>query len=202
VESLHELLDIDEPNSGLCTAKFREESEALVRFVEQRQNPDAELLAAATGLKAALESYAALERKLERAYETVDEERRANVAPFYIRTLFDAGREAEAFDVIGAARRMHLNHPIDFAMIGGALLKHGHFADAAGWYTKGLVQHAGGLAEIDLDDLLGDDNTAALVRGRHTARHALGVAPDHLDDLYDRYQAIVAPDDSEDDLDQ
>ena len=191
--SLHELLDLDEPNSGLSHAKFREVSEVVLRLIEQRQNPSAEMRAAAAQLNAALGGMAAVEGKLERAYQAGDDAQRAKVAPFYIRVLFDMGREAEAFEVIRAARGMHLSEPFDFAAIAGALSKHGHFADSARWYTKGLVQHVGSLAEIGLDDMLGDDGTAALARGRRTARHALGVAPDHLDELYDHYQAIATP---------
>jgi hypothetical protein len=193
---------MDEPNSGLNRLLTRDESEALLRFVEQRKEPDAELSAYAAELKAMLEGLAAFELRLKQAYEGDDLETRAKVTPFYIRTLFEAGREDKAFEVIRAARRMRLSEPVDFAMIGGALLKHGHFADSAGWYTKGLVQHAGSLAEIGLDDMLGDDATAALARGRRAARHALGVAPDHLDELYGQYQAIVAPDEPDDELDQ
>jgi hypothetical protein len=196
--SLHELLDFDEPNSGFSRDMDLDRTAALVRFVEQRQDGDPELSATAAGLKAALESLLAMERNLERTYQGEDAGRRAKVTPFYIRTLFDLGREAKAFEVIRAARRMGLSEPIDFAMIGGALMKNGHFADAAGWYTRGLVQHAGSLAGIRLDDMLKDDNTGALARGRRTARHALGVAPDHLDELYDRYEAIVIPDESQD----
>lgn len=195
--SLHEVLDIDEPDCGLTRPEFWAQNEALVRFIEQRQSADPELNAAAAGLKAAVESFAALQRKLDQAYATGDEEGRAKVAPFYIRTLFDAGRDDEAFEVIRAARRMRLTEPLDFAMIGGALLKRGHFADSARWYTKGLVQHAGSLAQITLDRMLADDSTATLTRGRRTARHALGVTPDHLDELYGRYLAAITPDDPE-----
>lgn len=191
--SLHKLLDIDEPNSGANRQFPREQTEALVRFAEQHQELGEDLASSAAGLKAALASMAAWERKVEQAYD-VDDESRARVAPLYIRTLFDMGREDKAFEVIGAARRMRLSEPISFAMIGGALLTHGHFADSARWYTKGLVQHAGALTGIRLADLLRDDDTAALARGRRAARHALGVAPDHLDELYDSYLAIVDPD--------
>lgn len=196
--SLHEVLDLDEQSTGLANPKFREESEKLVRFIEERPELGAEASASAAALKAALENLARRERDLEQAYEVDDDERRAKVAPFYIRTLFDMGREAKAFEVIGVARRLPLREPIYFAMIGGALLKFGHFADSARWYTKGLVQHVGSLAEIDLRKLLADDSTAALARGRRAARHELGVAPDHLDELYERYNAITAPDELED----
>lgn len=54
--------------------------------------------------------------------------------------------------------------PLDFTVIAGALLKHGHFADSARWYTKGLVHRVGNLAEIGLDDMLWDESTAALAR--------------------------------------
>lgn len=195
--SLHEVLDLDEPNAGLSRREFWEENEALVRVIEQRRSSDPELNAVAADLKAAVEGFAALKRNLDRAYAAGDEESRARVAPFYIRTLFDAGRDDEAFEVIGAARRMPLTEPLDFAMIGGALLKRGHFADSARWYTKGLVRHVGSLAQITLDGMLADDSTAALTRGRRTARQALGVAPDHLDDLYGRYLAAVTSDDPE-----
>jgi hypothetical protein len=196
--SLHELLDMDEANSAVSGTLSRKDQEALLRFVEQRKESDAELRAMAGEFKAALQSLTAYEQRLEQAYEAGDDETRERIAPFYIRTLFDAGREAEAFEVIGAARRSGLTEPVGFAVIGGALLRHGHFADSARWYTKGLVQHAGNLTGIRLNDLLKDDATSALARGRRMARHALAVAPDHLDELYDQYEAIVAPDEFED----
>jgi tetratricopeptide (TPR) repeat protein len=108
---------------------------------------------------------------------------------FYADFLFDQGREAEALALINQARRLCPLDPDVCNVIGESLLEHDHPADAVRWFTTGLVRHLGGLAEIELDDLRFDPDTAMLARGRHQARRALGLPVDHLDELFQRYQA-------------
>lgn len=47
----------------------------------------------------------------------------------------------------------------------------------------------GDLADIELDDLYDDPDVTMLIRGRHEARQTLTQAPDHLDELFERYRA-------------
>jgi tetratricopeptide (TPR) repeat protein len=105
----------------------------------------------------------------------------------YAAFLLDQGREVEALDVINRARRLRPVDPEVFNVIGHALLDHEHLAQAARWFTTGLVRAHGELAEIELDDLAFSD-VVTLMRGRHQARRALDQPADHLDEIFDRYR--------------
>jgi tetratricopeptide (TPR) repeat protein len=106
----------------------------------------------------------------------------------YAAFLLDQNREAEALDAINRARRLRPVDPEVFNVIGRALLDHEHPVESARWFTTGLVRALGDLAEIELDDLAFSD-VAALMRGRHQARRALGQPRDHLDEIFDCYRA-------------
>ena len=108
---------------------------------------------------------------------------------YYADFLFDQGREPEALEMIHQARRLRPVDPGVFNDIGETLLEHDHPADAAKWFTSGLVRTLGDLADIELDDLTFDSDIAMLVRGRHEARRALNQPTDHLDEIFERYRA-------------
>lgn len=101
--------------------------------------------------------------------------------------LFDQGRDTEALELINQARKLRPDDPKVFSIIGSALLDSGRPAEAAKWFTSGLVRTFGGLADIKVADLRGDPNVIMLIRGRLDARETLGLEPDHLDDLYANY---------------
>jgi tetratricopeptide (TPR) repeat protein len=111
-----------------------------------------------------------------------------SVHGFFAAFLFAQGRQDEAFEVINQARRSRPVDPDVFLVIGETLAEAGHPAEAARWFTTGLVRYFGDLAGIDAEDLREDPDGWMLVRGRHRARQAAGLAPDHLDELAGQVQ--------------
>lgn len=94
--------------------------------------------------------------------------------------------------MIAEARKLHPENPDVFAVIGEALAEHGHLQQAIRWFTAGLVEQLGHLTDLDLDDLRDDFDLATLARGRHQARQALDMPPDHIDVLAQELHQIEA----------
>jgi tetratricopeptide (TPR) repeat protein len=172
----------------LTDPERRAHAEALVRLAEKEPDARAQALAEAAELYAMLGEHPRAEQLFTRALH----EGGAVVGfvhGFYADYLFDQGRPDEALDLINQARRLRPADPDVFNIIGESLLEHEHPAEAARWFTTGLVRTLGDLAEIELDDLRFDPDTAMLMRGRHQARRTLDLPHDHLDELYERHRA-------------
>lgn len=112
----------------------------------------------------------------------------------YADFLFDRGRSDEALTLLQEARRLKPEAPHAHVAIGETLLEYDHPAEAARWFTAGLVDLLGSLTEVDLDDLREDVDIAMLTRGRHEARQALNQPNDHLDEIYAAYRAELDAD--------
>jgi tetratricopeptide (TPR) repeat protein len=105
-----------------------------------------------------------------------------SVHGFYAEFLFTRGRDDEALETIGQARRARPTDPDVFMVIGETLDAHHRHADAAKWLTTGLVRYYGDLAAITADDL-DDYDGATLAAARRRARINAGLPEDHLDEL-------------------
>jgi tetratricopeptide (TPR) repeat protein len=168
-------------------AELRAYADALKERAEHEPEDRARRLAEAAECHAMLGENQLAEQLFGQALENAD-------APVgithgrYASFLLDHGREVEALDLINQARRLRPVDPVVFNLIGQALLAHEHPAQAARWFTTGLVRALGDLAEIELDDLVFSD-VMMLMRGRHEARRALDQPVDHLDEIFDRYRA-------------
>jgi len=113
-----------------------------------------------------------------------------SVHGFYASFLFDQGRDTEAFEMIGQARRLDPDDPDVFNIIGETLLAHDHPQQAARWFTTGLARHIGSLTDLHISDLRHDPDVAQLARGRHQARRILDLPTDHIDELFEELQQI------------
>lgn len=107
----------------------------------------------------------------------------ASVHASYAAFLLDQHRHDEALALIAAARRLHPQDPDVFDLIGEALEEHHYFQQAARWFTAGLVAILGHLTDLQIDDLHDDFDITILANGRYRARQALGLPPDHIDNL-------------------
>jgi tetratricopeptide (TPR) repeat protein len=172
----------------LTDPERRAHAEALVRSADQEPDARAQALAEAAELYALLGEHKRAEQLFTQAL-TDGGAVAGSVHGFYADYLFDQGRPDEALDLINQARKLRPTDPDVFNIIGESLLEHEHPAQAAKWFTTGLVRTLGDLAEIELDDLHFDPDVAMLMRGRHEARRALDLAPDHLDELFERHRA-------------
>ena len=112
----------------------------------------------------------------------------------YADFLFNRGRSDEALTLLHEARRLKPEAPHAHVAIGETLLEYDHPAEAARWFTAGLVDLLGSLTAIELDDLLDDVDIVMLARGRHEARQALNQPTDHLDEIYATYRAELDAD--------
>jgi tetratricopeptide (TPR) repeat protein len=172
----------------LTDPERRRHADALLHRADHDPAERAQLLTEAAELYAMLGEHPQAEHLFNRALDdggTVA----GSVHGYYAAFLFDQGREAEALDLINQARKLRPVDPDVFNVIGETLLEREHPADAAKWFTTGLVRTLGDLADIELDDLYDDPDAAMLIRGRHQARRALAQPPDHLDELLQRYLA-------------
>ena len=177
----------DEEFIPLADAERREHADALRARAHDDPYERAQILAEAAEYYAMLGDHLQAEQLFKQALADGGAQA-GSVHGYYADFLFDQGREPEALEMIRQARRQRPVAPDVFNAIGETLLEHDHPADAAKWFTTGLVRALGDLAEIELDDLHDDPDIAMLTRGRHEARQTMDLTPDHLDELFERYR--------------
>lgn len=172
----------------LSEPERRAHADALLRQADQIADERAQLLTEAAELHAMLGEHHQAEQLFKQAL-TDGGAVAGGVHGYYAAFLFDQHRATEALEVINQARKQRPTDPYVFNVIGETLLENDHPTQAAKWFTTGLVRTLGDLADIELDDLYDDPDVIMLIRGRREARQTLALAPDHLDELFERYRA-------------
>jgi predicted Zn-dependent protease len=173
-------INFGDPESDLATSKaLARLAEEMIRRIEQDEDTSPEELASVAESRRFFRENEKLDRRLEK--ELRDDP--VGLHASYAVALFENGHEVAALEAVNRVRKLRPTEMWVFTMLGETLLEHGHYAEAAKWYTVGLVRRCGALADIAWDELKADSEATDLVRGRHQARQVLGLAPDHLDEL-------------------